>query len=133
MKSLVITVEASRDLSAISDYFLEQSVDAGDRFVEAFGKKCQHLAQFPYLGRSYSQFTPGLRGVPLMSYIIFYQIVENEDKIEILRVISGYRNLKNIFTRRLNGRSAIAKRVELTADRVFPIPRYTRSPGIEAV
>ncbi len=31
MKSLVITVEASRDLSAISDYFLEQNVDAGDR------------------------------------------------------------------------------------------------------
>jgi len=97
MKSLVITVEASRDLSAISDYFLEQSVDAGDRFVEAFGKKCQHLAQFPYLGRSYSQLAPSLRGVPLMGYIIFYQIVENKDKIEILRVISGYRNLKNIF------------------------------------
>ena len=108
MKSLVITVEASRDLSAISDYFLEQNVDAGDRFVEGFGKKCQHLAQFPYLGRSYSQLAPGLRGVPLMGYIIFYQIVEDEDKIEILRIISGYRNLNNIFTRRLNRRSAIA-------------------------
>lgn len=95
MNRLVIAVEASRDLSAISDYFLEQSVDAGDQFVEAFGKKCQHLVQFPYLGRSYAQFAPGLRGVPLMGYIIFYQIVE--DRIEILRVISGYRNLKNIF------------------------------------
>jgi toxin ParE1/3/4 len=47
------------------------------------------------LGRSYAQFAPGLRGVPLMGYIIFYQIVE--DRIEILRIISGYRNLKNIF------------------------------------
>ncbi len=95
MKRFVITIEASRDLSAISDYFLEQSVDAGDRFVEAFSKKCQHLAQFPYLGRAYSEFAPGLRGVPLMGYIIFYQIVE--DGIEILRIISGYRNLKNVF------------------------------------
>ncbi len=76
--------------------------------VEGFGKKCQHLAQFPYLGRSYSQLAPGLRGVPLMGYIIFYQIVEDEDKIEILRIISGYRNLNNIFTRRLNRRSVIA-------------------------
>ncbi|MCA1991995.1 MAG: type II toxin-antitoxin system RelE/ParE family toxin [Coleofasciculus sp. S288] len=72
MNRLVITLEASRDLSAISDYFLEQSIDAGDRFVEAFGKKCQYLAQFPYLGRSYAQFAPGLRGVSLMGYIIFY-------------------------------------------------------------
>ncbi|MEQ9371008.1 MAG: hypothetical protein RIG63_18565 [Coleofasciculus chthonoplastes F3-SA18-01] len=62
-----------------------------------------------------------------MSYIIFYQIVENEDKIEILRVISGYRNLKNIFTRRLNGQSAIAKRVEPTADRALPLSPDTPS------
>jgi len=54
MNRLVITLEASRDLSEISDYFLAQSVDAGDRFVEGFGKKCQQIAQFPYLGRSYS-------------------------------------------------------------------------------
>ncbi|MEZ2248973.1 type II toxin-antitoxin system RelE/ParE family toxin [Microcoleus sp.] len=95
MKSLVITIDASRDLSEISDYFLEQSIDAGDRFVEGFGKKCQHLAEFPYLGRSYDRFAPGLRGIPLMDYIIFYQIVG--EGIEILRVISGYRNLQTVF------------------------------------
>ncbi|MDY6785545.1 MAG: hypothetical protein SW833_23845 [Cyanobacteriota bacterium] len=32
---------ASRDLSEISDRFLVQSVEAGDRFVEEFNKKCQ--------------------------------------------------------------------------------------------
>ncbi|MEG4533702.1 type II toxin-antitoxin system RelE/ParE family toxin [Microcoleus sp. D2_18a_D3] len=58
MNRLLITIEASRDLSEISDYFLAQSVDAGERFVEKFGKKCQQIAQFPYLGRSYSQFSP---------------------------------------------------------------------------
>ncbi|MEG4225740.1 type II toxin-antitoxin system RelE/ParE family toxin [Microcoleus sp. N9_B2] len=82
MKRLVITIDASRDLSEISDYFLEQSIDAGDRFVEGFGKKCQYLAEFPYLGRSYDRFAPGLRGIPLMDYIIFYQIVG--EGIEIL-------------------------------------------------
>ncbi|MEG4343937.1 type II toxin-antitoxin system RelE/ParE family toxin [Microcoleus sp. A003_D6] len=95
MNRLLITLEASRDLSEISDYFLAQSVDAGDRFVEGFGKKCQQIAQFPYLGRSYSQFAPNLRGVPLMGYIVFYQIVG--DGIEILRVIGGYRNLQDVF------------------------------------
>lgn len=95
MNRLLITLEASRDLSEISDYFLAQSVDAGDRFVEAFGTKCQYLAEYPYLGRSYAQLAPNLRGVPLMGYIIFYQIVG--DGIEILRVISGYRNLQDVF------------------------------------
>ncbi|MBE9123735.1 type II toxin-antitoxin system RelE/ParE family toxin [Tychonema sp. LEGE 07199] len=95
MKRLVITIDASRDLSEISDYFLEQSIDAGDRFVEGFAKKCQYLAEFPYLGRSYDRLAPGLRGIPLMDYIIFYQIVG--EGIEILRVISGYRNLQTVF------------------------------------
>lgn len=95
MKRLVITRDASRDLSEISDYFLAQSVEAGDRFVEGFGRKCQYLAQFPYLGRSYTNLAPGLRGMPLMNYIIFYQITD--DGIEILRIMSGYRNLKDEF------------------------------------
>jgi toxin ParE1/3/4 len=33
MNRLLITLESSRDLSEISDYFLAQSVDAGERFV----------------------------------------------------------------------------------------------------
>jgi len=95
MMRLVISLEASRDLSEISDYFLEQSVGAGDRFVTTFEKKCQHLANYPYLGRSDKEIMPGLRGLPLLSYIIFYTV--SEEGIEILRVISGYRNLPEVF------------------------------------
>ncbi len=95
MRRLVITIDASRDLSEIADYFLEQSINAGDRFVEGFGKKCQHLAEFPYLGRSYAYINPGLRGISFMQYIIFYQVID--EGIEILRVVSGYRNLEAVF------------------------------------
>ena len=95
MKSLRITIPASRDLEEISDYFLEKSIDAGDRFVESFNQKCQHLARYPYIGKSYTQLRPGLRGLSLMGYIIFYQVVE--DNVEILRVVSGYRNLPDVF------------------------------------
>ena len=55
MKNLIITLPACRDLEAISDYFLASSVEAGDRFVKAFEQKCQHLARFPYIGKSYPQ------------------------------------------------------------------------------
>ncbi len=95
MRYLRITAIASRDLEAISEYFLERSVDAGDRFVQTFNQKCQHLARFPYIGKSYARLRPGLRGILMMDYIVFYQIVE--DNVEILRVISGYRDLRSVF------------------------------------
>lgn len=95
MRALRITAPASRDLEEISDYFLEKSVDAGDRFVETFGQKCQHIARFPFIGKSYGHIRLGLRGVLLMDYIVFYCV--SNDAVEILRVLSGYRNLQGIF------------------------------------
>jgi len=95
MRFLRITITASQDLEAISEYFLESSIDAGDRFVETFNQKCQHLARFPYIGKSYARLRPSLRGLLLMNYIIFYQVVE--DDVEILRVVSGYQDLQGIF------------------------------------
>ncbi|NEQ64169.1 MAG: type II toxin-antitoxin system RelE/ParE family toxin [Symploca sp. SIO2D2] len=38
---------------------------------------------------------PNLRGLPLDGYIIFYRILD--DGIEILRVVSGRRNLPSLF------------------------------------
>ena len=95
MKRFILARDACRELSEISDYFLAQNVDAGERFVEAFDKKCQHLARFPYLGKSYTHVDDELRGTPLMGYIIFYQLID--DGIEILRVVSGYRDLSQVF------------------------------------
>lgn len=92
---MLITVPACRDLETISDYFLASSVEAGDRFVKAFNQKCQHLASFPYIGKSCAQLRPNLRGILLMDYIIFYQVID--DNIEILRIINGYRSLGGIF------------------------------------
>ena len=97
MRALGITALASQDLEEISDYFLEKSVEAGDRFVEAFGQRCQHIARFPFIGKSYDRIRLGLRGVLLMDYIIFYHI--SDDAIEILRVVSGYRNLQGVFAK----------------------------------
>ncbi|GAB4206833.1 MAG: type II toxin-antitoxin system RelE/ParE family toxin [Coleofasciculaceae cyanobacterium] len=95
MRTLRITTPANQDLDAISEYFLEQSIDAGDRFVETFNQKCKHLARYPYIGKSYAHLRPGLRGLLLMDYIIFYRVVG--DDVEILRVVSGYRNLQDVF------------------------------------
>ena len=96
MRKLQITVSASKDLEAITDYFLAQSVDAGDRFVKMFGQKSSYLARFPFIGKSYGYLRPNLRGLSLMGYIALYQV--SDESIEIIRVVSGYRNLDKLFS-----------------------------------
>ena len=94
MKTLRITLPASQDLNEISDYFLAQSIDGGDRFVETFNQKCKYLARYPYID-NYAHLRPGLRGLLLMGYIIFYRVIG--DDVESLRIVSGYRNLQDVF------------------------------------
>jgi toxin ParE1/3/4 len=95
MNQYAIAKEASQDLDEILDYFLMLNIEAGERFVQSFNRKCQNLVQFPNIGRIYDDIAPGLRGIPLNGYIIFYRIVN--DELIIVRVVSGHRNLKSIF------------------------------------
>ncbi len=78
MKQHIISPEASQDLSEIIDYFARINIDAGERFVDEFDKKCKYLANFPNMGRSYGNIKPDLRGVPLDDYIILYRVINSE-------------------------------------------------------
>ncbi|NER00715.1 MAG: type II toxin-antitoxin system RelE/ParE family toxin [Cyanothece sp. SIO2G6] len=95
MRQLKITAPACQDLNDIAEYFLERSVDAGDRFVTSFNQKCKHLSQFPHIGKRYEQLKAGIRGIGLMGYIIFYRVTD--DTVEILRVVRGDRNLPKLI------------------------------------
>jgi toxin ParE1/3/4 len=90
-----ISPSASQDLNEISNYFFERSITAGERFFQEFSRKCQHLTQFPYLGRSYSHLLTDLRGLPLDGYIILYRAVGQD--VEILRIVYGRQNLEELF------------------------------------
>ncbi|MEM9213176.1 MAG: type II toxin-antitoxin system RelE/ParE family toxin [Cyanobacteria bacterium P01_F01_bin.150] len=97
MKRFILARDACRDLSNISDYFLERSVEAGDRFVEEFDKKCQYLVRFPYFGKSYSHIDPALRGLPLMGYIIFYQVMMMASRFyeSSVAIVTSIKSLKS--------------------------------------
>lgn len=58
MSRYIISLEASRDLNEIIDYFVSRNVEAGERFIEEFNQKCQNLVNFPNMGRSYAQIEP---------------------------------------------------------------------------
>ena len=95
MKQYIISPEANKDLEEIIDYFASRNIDAGERFIDEFNKKCRYLANFPNMGRSYSDIKDYLRGISLNGYIIFYRVTDIG--IEILRVVSGYRDYPSLF------------------------------------
>jgi toxin ParE1/3/4 len=43
----IISRTASRDLAEIVDYFADINIEAGERFVQEFEKKCKNLVNFP--------------------------------------------------------------------------------------
>ncbi len=100
MKQHIISPEASLDLEEIIDDFATRSIEAGERFVDKFDKKCKYLANFSNMGRSYGNIKPDLRGVPLDGYIILYRVINNGirhlQKL-IVRVVSGYLDLESLF------------------------------------
>jgi toxin ParE1/3/4 len=94
-KIYVLTGQAKKDLSEIDDFIAEDDPQAANRFLDAFERKCQMLAQFPEMGRRWDDIIPPLRSFPLGKYLIFYSL--SEEGAEIVRVLSGYRDFEAIF------------------------------------
>jgi toxin ParE1/3/4 len=91
------TIPASRDIEQILDLVASQSgFDAAEKFLASVNQKCYHLSQFPMMGKSRSELGFGIRSFPFSPYLIFYHPIEGG--VEILRVVSGYRNLSSLFT-----------------------------------
>ena len=95
MNRYVINPLASQDLNQIADYFAENNVEAGEQFFQEFKRKCEQLINFPNSGKSYKNIHPTLQGLSIKNYIIFYRNLE--DRLEILRVVNGRRNLRSLF------------------------------------
>lgn len=92
----IISAEARQDLRDIKNYIARNNPSAARRLIESIRKKCQLLTMFPNLGRSYDELASELRGFPVEKYIILYRTLEKD--IEVVRVVSGYRNLETIFS-----------------------------------
>lgn len=90
------TAPASRDIESIMDYVAENSsFDAAERLLDKIEDKCKRLIGFPNMGQKRDELALNVRSFPVDSYLIFYRVIA--DGVEILRVVSGYRDLKNLF------------------------------------
>ncbi|MEZ2227918.1 MULTISPECIES: type II toxin-antitoxin system RelE/ParE family toxin [unclassified Microcoleus] len=54
------------------------------------------MAQFPNIGRQRDEILPCLRSIPMDNYLILYMAIGQD--VEIFRVVSGYRDLSDLFT-----------------------------------
>ncbi len=97
MSRYIISRPAISDLEAISSYFADVNVEAGEKFLQEFNKRCKQIVSFPNSGRSYDDLQLGLRGLPLEGYIILYRSTDNG--IEIVRVANGRQDLPSLFDR----------------------------------
>jgi toxin ParE1/3/4 len=91
----LIAPDAARDLDEISEYYAVHNIEAGEKLLDEFEARCKYLVNFPKIGKSYQLLRADLRGISFSSYIIFYRA--NEDIVEILRVVSGSRDLEAVF------------------------------------
>ena len=92
-----LTQPAIQDIEQIADYIASQSgLDRADCFLSNLDAKFAKIAQFPNIGRQRDEILPLLRSLSIDNYLILYMPIGQD--VEILRVVSGYRDLSALFT-----------------------------------
>jgi toxin ParE1/3/4 len=95
MSSYSFSDTAVRDIDEICEYITIQNSRAASQLFDRIRQKCKLVANFPNMGKTYPNLDPNLRGFVVDDYIIFYY--PSSDGINIARVISGYRDLEDMF------------------------------------
>ncbi len=95
------TNQARQDLNDIIEYIARNNPAAAINLVRSIDEKCETVTNFPNMGKSYEDLAPQLRGVTVNNYVIFYRQVQNG--IQVVRVLSGYRDFEAIFSAQDNG------------------------------
>jgi len=101
MSRFIISPLAKQELKEINSYIATFNSNAARRLINRIKQQCKLLADFPEMGQKCDELEPGLRTFPVENYIIFYRPID--DGVQIVRVISGYRDLEMIFYQDLNG------------------------------
>lgn len=94
--------QAVRDIEECFVYIAEENLDAGVYFLVAVEDSLEQLAQFPHLGKKRDFQDKRFENMRMWhvkkyeNYLIFYEVFE--DRIEVIRVLSGARDIEDLFS-----------------------------------
>ncbi len=91
-----LSEQSRSDLDDIWLYIASDNLIAADRFIDELLGKFQTLGAQPGIGRTRDELAESLRSFPVGNYVIFYRAMQ--DGIEVVRVLSGFRDIPNVFT-----------------------------------
>jgi toxin ParE1/3/4 len=90
-----------RDFETIWDFVARDNPPAADQLLQTFDEKLKLLSDHPKAGRARPELRPRLRSYPVGQYILFYRACRGG--IELIRVLHGARNMREIFRRHRRG------------------------------
>ncbi len=96
MNRFRLSEQARSDLDDLWLYIAMDNLSAADRTIDEFIAKFELLATQPGMGRRRDELAELLRSFPVGSYVIFYRAMRGG--IEIVRVLSGFRDIPSLFT-----------------------------------
>ena len=99
MTTVLFRPAAQRDLKAITAYIAADDPDRADTFRQELIDLCRSLDQMPSRGTPRDDLGAGLRMLVYGNYLIFYDYQEETDRVHILRVTHGSRQLPNLKIR----------------------------------
>jgi toxin ParE1/3/4 len=93
--AVVYTEAALNDLRQITTYIAADNVAAAERFSNRLLHLAESLGRMPRKGRPVKGWT-GVRAIVLSPYIIFYQVADEVNRVEVLRFWHGARNSESL-------------------------------------
>lgn len=101
MAELQFTPPALRDLEQILLYIAADSPTRSRHFVDRVVERCRLLASHPLAGRARPEFfhvDVGMRSWSVKPVVVFYRYVPAANRVDVLRIVDGRRDLRTVFT-----------------------------------
>lgn len=100
--NLVWTPQAREDLIGLYTYIGLDNPSAAERIFGALATKAELLVEYPRMGVRRSDIRLSARILTEGPYLILYETYPDSDeggidRVEIVRIVDGRRNLKNLF------------------------------------
>lgn len=95
MRRYLIAPIAEQDLEDMVTYIAEESPISAKKMLDRFFDAMDNLAENPGMGHTRTDLTSKpVRFWPIGHYLIIYK---DTNPIQIVRVLSGYRDITNLF------------------------------------